>query len=412
MTRLILLGVSTRALAESAARSRPGIVAVDFFGDRDQERVVESHALGRDLHLPLTAQGLGEAARRLNADAVVYGANLENHPEVVAELARRMVVLGNDADVLRAVRDWRSLRRFCSAAGIPHPATLFHGEEETARHGVRWLRKRVLSGGGHGVRAWAGEDLDEDHVLQAECDGRLASVAFVADGRDCRVIGFAEQLAGWRSLGATGFTWCGNVLPFAASPAEGRRLLRQVAEMATQLTRRYGLRGVNGADVVVGQGSDGLPCAYLIEVNPRYSASMELAEQAFGIDVCALHLDALAGRLLADSPAERPANGYYGKGVVYAERAVTVPDTDGWYECGRRDIPHEGQHVALGHPLCTVLARGADREACLAQLARRATAVYGETEAGREERRERTSRFDHWSHSQAGDRHAQRQVVL
>jgi len=406
VTRVVLIGVSTRALAESAAGGGRGVVAADFFGDRDQARVAESYALGRDLGLPLTAQGLGAAARRLRAEAVVYGANLENHPAVVADLARDAIVLGNDAEVLRAVRDWRSLRRFCREAGIPHADTLFRGEEGTARRGGRWLRKRILSGGGHGVRPWAGEALDGEHLLQAVAEGRPASASFVADGRGSRVIGFSEQLVGRPESGATGFTWCGNVLPFVPDPPDEGRLAAQLARAAELLTRHYGLRGLNGVDVMVGRGPDGLPCARLIEVNPRYCASMELAERAFGIDAYSLHLAALAGRLAEVSPTASPASGYYGKAVVYARRAITTQCTDGWFERGRRDIPHAGQHVAAGHPLCTVLARGADREACLEQLWRRVAAVYGETHSGREDRRERTPHPHHRSHAQAGDRHA------
>ena len=67
------------------------------------------------------------AAGRIDADAVVYGSNLENHPEVVAELAGRRRLLGNSAEVLRDVRDWALLRRFCREAGIAHPATLLRG---------------------------------------------------------------------------------------------------------------------------------------------------------------------------------------------------------------------------------------------------------------------------------------------
>jgi hypothetical protein len=100
-------------MVESAVRGGHEVVAVDFFGDRDQARLAESYALQRDLGLPATAEGLGEAAERIDADAVVYGSNLENHPEVVGELATRLRLLGNPAEVLRDVRDWGLLRRFC-----------------------------------------------------------------------------------------------------------------------------------------------------------------------------------------------------------------------------------------------------------------------------------------------------------
>ena len=113
----------------------------------------------------------------------------------------------------------------CREAGIAHPVTLLRGEEGRAGRG-RWLRKRLRSGGGHGIAPWDGAALDDAHLLQAEVDGRAASVAFVADGRDSRIFGLTEQLLGRSALGGSGFAWCGNVLPLelpAADAAVGAR---------------------------------------------------------------------------------------------------------------------------------------------------------------------------------------------
>ena len=310
MTRLALIGVSVRALAESAALTGEEVVAADFFGDRDLAQACESYAVGRDLGLPLTAQGLATAARRLRADAVVYTANLENHPEVVGEISGWARVIGNDAATLARVRDWASLRRVCAAAGIAVPETLLPGEERRARAGVRWLRKRRRSGGGHGVRRWCGRALDADHLLQAEIPGRPASVAFVADGQGARVLAVSEQLIGRRRLGARGFTWCGNLVPFTTAPAEADALLPQARRAATVLTRYYGLRGLNGLDCVVARDADGAPQLWLIEVNPRFTASMELAEAAVGRSLFALHVAACEGRLPADL-LERDSFSFY-----------------------------------------------------------------------------------------------------
>lgn len=378
MTRLVLVGVSVRALAEPLPGRARAALGVDFFGDRDREHSVETYALGRDLGLPASASGLAAAARRLRADAVVYCANLENHPDVVAWLAQGCEVLGNGADVLRDVRDPGRLRDVCREAGIAYPATLLPGEEHAADPRERWLVKRVRSGGGHGVTPWRGARAAPGHVLQRFVDGTPASVAFAADGRDCRVFGFCEQLVGLRAFGASGFTWCGNILPFAASPPEAGDLLAQVTRLAEELTRRFGLRGVNGADVIVTRDGEGLPGVCLLEVNPRYSASMELVQWGRGLDVLGLHLEACAGRL----PEARAAAGpsvFWGKAVVYARDAVTVPSTDTWRGRSRRDVPYEGQRVARGHPVCTVLAEGGSREECLRLLEQRADDVYRES---------------------------------
>ncbi len=389
--RILVTGLSTRAIAESAARGGHQVVTLDYFGDRDQRALVENHSLLRDLRLPFSAGSLLQASRTLDFDcrlaAVVYISNLENHPGVVEELAQGRVLLGNAPDVLRQVRDWHILRAFCRDAGIACPTTLLPGEESEADLTVRWLRKPVSSGGGHGVRRWAGEPLDENHVLQAYVEGRAASAAFVADGRRSVVIGLTEQLIGRGELGARGFAWCGNILPLSLRPGPRFTVLEKVERMAAQLTRRFGLRGVNGVDLVVADDPDGRPHPFLVEVNPRYTGSMELVERAYGLNIFSLHLEAMAGRLpgfagrlpgfsLADHL--HPQDRYLGKGIVYARRTVTLPETAGWMERGRRDVPFPGERIEAGHPVCTVLAEGEGREGCWNHLLAGAEAVRKE----------------------------------
>ncbi len=392
--RILLLGVSARAMTESAVRGGYDVAAVDFFGDRDQALLAESYALGRDLGLPLTAEGLGEAAQRVGADAVVYGANLENHAAVVARLAGEHEVLGNPPEVLREVRDWALLRRACEEYGIAHPVTLLPGEEGGAAGG-RWLRKRVRSGGGHGVAHWDGRPLDEGHVLQSEVDGVPASVAFVADGGDSRILGLSEQLIGLAALGSTGFGWCGNILPLDLSPEESSAVTTEVRHATRALTRRFGLRGVNGMDLVIGRDRTGVIRPHVVEINPRYSGSMELLEDAVGLNVFRAHVDACSGRLPDAGVASAAAPGYFGKAIVYARCRVTTPDTGAWLARGVKDVPRSGGTIAKGHPICTVTAEGRDRRECVAGLLASAAEVYAESEARREERCERPTHLDH-----------------
>jgi predicted ATP-grasp superfamily ATP-dependent carboligase len=105
------------------------------------------------------------------------------------------------------------------------------------------------------------------------------------------------------------------------------------------------------------------------------------------------------GSMPRDLPAERALDGCVGKGIVYARRSIVVPDTDAWLTRGVRDVPSPGQRIAVGHPVCTVLARGRDREACLAGLFSAAAAVYAHSEEPKEGRRERITHLDHWSHA-------------
>ena len=384
--RILVVGLSTRAIAESAVRGGHQVVTLDYFGDRDQRALVENVALRRDLGLPFSVAALLQASRRLDFQALVYVSNLENHPDVVEKLARGRVLLGNAPAVLACVRDWRTLRTFCREAGIYCPTTLLPGEEGQADPTIRWLRKPVRSGGGHGVRFWAGERLDEAYVLQAYVEGRPASAVFVADGRRCVLLGLTEQLIGRGELGARGFTWCGNILPLSLPTPEIETIVRSVREMAESLTCSFGLRGVNGLDFILGRDETGHPvpfgCAqdrpYLVEVNPRYTGSMELVERAYGLNVFDAHVRSFDGDLPAFHLEEHLFSHYYGKGIVYARRTVTMPETVGWREKERRDIPFSSERIKAGHPICTALAQGETRDECWRRLLVAAEMVWQE----------------------------------
>ncbi len=376
--RILIVGFSTRAIAESAVRGGYDVVTLDYFGDRDQKELVENYSLRRDLRLDFSAKALLTASRSLNFQAVAYISSLENHPDVVEELARGHTLLGNSPSILRRVRDWGQLRSVCRHKNIAHPVTLLPGEEDQARGAGCWVSKPVRSGGGHGVRPWAGEPLDEAHVLQAYVEGRPASAVFVADGRRCVLLGLTEQLIGREELGARGFTWCGNILPLNLPALEIETLVGSVREMAESLTRSFGLRGVNGLDFVLGRDEAGRPVPYLVEVNPRYTGSMELVERAYGLNIFSLHLEAMAGHLPDFSLGNREGCPYFSKGIVYARRTVTMPETAGWREKGRRDIPFSSERIKAGHPICTALAQGETRDECWRRLLVAAETVWQE----------------------------------
>jgi len=374
--RILIVGFSTRAIAESAARGGYDVVTLDYFGDRDQKELVENYSLMRDFQLDFSAEALLEASRSLDFQAVAYNSSLENHPDVVEKLAEGHALLGNSPAVLRQVRDWSHLRSVCCRENIAHPVTLLPGEEEQARgighracsERIRWVSKPMLSGGGHEISFWRGGSLSEKRVLQQWISGEACSAAFVADGRRCVLLGLTEQLIGRPELGARGFTWCGNILPLSRPASEMEAIIRAVREMVEKLTRAFGLRGVNGVDFVLGRGETG-PVPYLVEVNPRYTASMELVEWAYGLNVFDLHVrsfDRALPSFSLEAALQQP--GFYGKGIVYARQDVVMPETAGWRERGRRDVPFPEERIAAHHPICTVLVRGETRDECWARL--------------------------------------------
>src|ERR1041384_6950784 len=103
--RVLVAGVSTRAIAASAARAGFDVTALDAFADRDQPPAVRAFSVSRDFHVAFTAPAAARAARPIDCDAVAFTSPFENHVHAVESLARGRRLWGNTASTLRAVRD-------------------------------------------------------------------------------------------------------------------------------------------------------------------------------------------------------------------------------------------------------------------------------------------------------------------
>jgi predicted ATP-grasp superfamily ATP-dependent carboligase len=379
--KILLIGVSARGLAESAVNSGYSVIALDAFGDLDLNEICESYSLARDYGIPYSAAGLYKASRRLQFDAIAYTSNLENYPQVVGRFARHHDLLGNPQDVLKRVRHWPSLYGVLDEAGFNVPETIFHANGRRTAPGRTWLNKPLRSGGGHAVSfapSWASPK--PGYLLQEYISGIPCSASFVSNGQQAVILGLSEQLVGRTEFGSHGFRYCGNLAPLAASADrhQGPSILDQVARIAQLLTQEFGLVGVNGFDFILKDGR-----VFLTEVNPRYSASMELIEKAYSLSIFDLHVQAVTQGTLPESnriPLARTNHPrFYGKAILYAQSEIQTPDSRRWLQMKNvRDIPHAGEKIPSGKPVCTLLAEGQTRRACFTRLTASVEAIKGE----------------------------------
>jgi uncharacterized protein len=368
---ILLVSVSARMLAELATREGQDVCAVDRFGDLDLQRLCPSVSIMRDLGGRGGMEEMVEAAEGIGAESVVYGAGLENRPDLVARLGAGRTLLGCSPETLRRVRDPALLGASLLAAGFAYPRTLSARDApERADRARRWLRKPIRGGGGRGVREWRGGRPRGDVIVQERIAGLPCSAAAVADGRSAVLLGVSEQLIGRRALGARGWRWCGNVAPPRLPAREQHALAGAAQAICTHLAAAFGLRGVFGVDLVW----DGAR-PWVVEVNPRPVASLETIDAAHGVRSFAAHLEACAGRLPAAGTRPSAAAG---KAVLFAADDLRVPDTSDWAERGIRDVPHPGEPIARGRPICTLIATGRSPETVLAELEARAAALRAE----------------------------------
>jgi predicted ATP-grasp superfamily ATP-dependent carboligase len=378
-SQLLIVGSSARAAAWSARRAKFSPVAIDQFADTDLAECGPAVKVG-DLRHESEA-----AAREAPSSPWMYTGPLENDPELVERISRNRTLWGNSAAVLRQVRDpWR-LAAVLTESGLPCPQLRPPGETATAG---RWLRKPLSSGGGRGVRQWAvphpggtpSAGPAPQSILPTRCylqqfiPGMVASAVFVAGRRELQLLGMTQQLVNVRWTGSPRFGYAGSLI----SSRLTRTHAAQFARIGRCLADAFDLRGLFGVDAIVNRRG-----VWPIEVNPRYTASVEVIERATGIGALSLHAAACRDEPIVVRP-EIPADLRCGKAIVYARNSIEIgrPFAEWVAEmnAGRSwprvaDIPAVGQHFDAGQPVVSVLAEGGSATAVRRELRRLAARV-------------------------------------
>jgi predicted ATP-grasp superfamily ATP-dependent carboligase len=190
----------------------------------------------------------------------------------------------------------------------------------------------------------------------------------VADRDGARLLGVSRQI-----LGENGFSYQGSLAPWPLA-AESRR---RVEALGRAIALAFSLVGLFGVDFVL---KDGHP--WPVEVNPRYTASVEVLEHALGRSLLAEHLRACVPKVAASlSPSRtsrRQPTGFVGKIILFARapcRFPTIPSTPSPrnpFSIPRRaDVPQGGTRFQAGDPVLTLFARARTLDACRALLQRR-----------------------------------------
>jgi len=352
-------------MAASAVRSGHRVAAVESFRDLDHPALPGLIALEQGHGVRYSARRAAEAAASWQVDAVCYTASFENDFTAVEWLSRGRDLWGNPPAVLKQARDPLLLQRVLAAAGLPCVAV----RTSRAPHGPgSWLLKPRRSGGGQRIQPWVeGRAIPRWGYLQQRIRGIPGSLLFLANGTDAIPVALTRQIVGDRGFGASGFRYVGNLIGSAARPLFPREpeVLALATRMAGLVTRRFGLRGINGIDFMA---RDGIPL--VTEINPRWTGAAEVAERAYGVPLFAWHRDACCGQL-PDFLLERARRegAVFGKAIVFARRELVTGAMDDWLGSEwLADIPGPGERIARGQPVCTVFARHEDAESTMQGL--------------------------------------------
>jgi predicted ATP-grasp superfamily ATP-dependent carboligase len=357
--RIAVVGASVRGAAFSLLRAGCEVVAADLFADADLQRVCSAT---RITDYP---DDLAAWLADTSCDGWLYTGALENHPELVDRMASLRPLLGNRGEVLRRVRDPLVLQHVLMSAGLNFPETklcdgMYPGEG-------KWLLKTGQGGNGSGVTRESeplGLSPWSSGYWQREIKGTPGSTQYLAEANGtCTLIGITRQLVGEAWYGASEFQYCGTLAPWDLPAAA------ELTEVGRALTAQFGLRGLFGVDFVF----DG-ERPWIVEVNPRITAAMEVVERVVGRHLLAEHLHKFGIEVGQHDMVRVPAAG---KVVLYAKHPLAVSrqlSEQLLTIAGRinlpqfADIPVPNTQISLGDPILTIFAVGDDLAAVESEL--------------------------------------------
>ena len=348
MRTLLIVGASVRAATQSAHRAGFRVIAADLFADRDTRLAAETCI--RVDNYP------GDfAAIRCDFPDVplLFTGALENYPDLLREFSRTGRTLGNSAKTVQRVSDPIGLQRALRREELPCPAVRLEPPSQDDRHS--WMQKSLKrSGGGQSVQRWPNEQQPSGQsFFQQYIEGQVVSAAYLSTGQACDLIGTSDMLVGCEWLGCKEFVYCGSILR-NASPEERS----QWKTIGDAVVREFELIGAFGVDAIVAE--DGV--VWPIEVNPRYTASMEiydLAERHYsviGAHVQACEQQATSSQRQARI-AEKPPTAI-GKAILYANEHLEMPSQLVSHDARIRfaDLPAPGERFRPGEPMLTLIA--------------------------------------------------------
>ena len=413
---VLICGASGRAAAWSARRAALEPRAVDLFQDTDLRAICADSR--RSIRYPHDLPSL------LNEFPPgvpwMYTGGLENHPQLVDSITEARPLWGNSGSVLRRIRDPRLVCRALASAGLP--VLQIRAADDPPPTNAGWLCKPVRSVAGRSISHWTsnaatfapGARSREPVYFQQYCAGVPHAALFLAgwpEPNQARLLGVTRQLmasdvtdgrkAAFDSAvetDASPFTYAGSVGPVKL-PEDTEA---QLTASATALTASCGLRGLCGMDFVL----DDSHSAWPVEINPRYPASAEVLELAFGLPLLRWHATCFAdsdpgelpepppfrldqqprchaGKVIVRTPAkvrvdrqlaialeQRCVPALWPTGpaeAVFSTRVAPVVFT--------ADIPQSGVLLTAGAPCCTLLVCGPSLPACRKALQVEAAAL-------------------------------------
>ncbi|MDD5461898.1 MAG: ATP-grasp domain-containing protein [Methylococcales bacterium] len=330
---ILIVASSGRMLAQAAKSAGLKPLVVDLFADIDTQGYATEFRKISSLAEQHLTPAIHYFTDRYAVSQIIYGSGFEYYPESLYYLNSCLTLLGNSPDTFVKLHNQPEFFSLLNSLNIAHPDVIFNAPDVADN----WLVKPMQGQGGRGIHRFNKNTIESNVYWQKYQAGTQHSVLFLANGQVMQVLGFNTQWA--VGLSETEEFIFSGIVNNGELPDEHKAL---VISWLDKIVPLFALKGLNSLDFILSDNK-----CYVLEINPRPSASMQLYDG----DLIAGHIKASQGKL---SPYNFVENSYKGYRIVYASEEVLIPDGFLWPKwC--MDLPEPGTLIQTGQPICSII---------------------------------------------------------
>ena len=224
---------------------------------------------------------------------------------------------------------------------------------------VQFILKPLQGSGGYNINLLNnGRDIElngEKFIMQEFVKGISLSSSVLSSESESKSIVNSRLLTMNDFGNENSFIYVGNILPLTGKSIMAKvddigSIADEMKSTSENLIEKFGLVGSNGVDYILNERG-----LHVIEINPRIQGTFECVERTFGINMLEAHIKACQGEII-DIPK---AKCYTYKKIIYspARMKYAPVDLDNIY-----DLPHIGSITEKGEPLLTIIDDDTDFE--------------------------------------------------
>ena len=368
MEKLLLIGINTRSMLNSALKLDYEIFSTSYFSTSDtpqiknqkiilEEKNNESSGIFED---NFNSSYILETSKDFidEADYIIPISGIS--PGEFSKKDQKKI-LGNK-DVSQIENKFKFYEKIKDEFTVPETFLIKDVDEAIEisenKPEVKYIIKPVKGSGGYDINLLNNDSTiqlndSENYILQEYIDGINLSSSILARKDIKKTIMNSRLLTENDFKNNNSYIYIGNILPLTKESIISNignidEINKQMIETSQNLAYKFNLIGSNGVDYILNE--NGL---YVIEVNPRIQGTFECVEKSLQINMLDAHI-----KSCMNESVEIPKAKYYSyKKIIYSpcRNKYSKIDLDNIY-----DLPHIGTITEKSEPLLTIIDKDTD----------------------------------------------------